>query len=210
MLVGLGTGSTASCFIDSLIERCKHGLKVRAVSSSIASAERARAGGIPLVDLDLVIEVDLTVDGADEVDERNRMIKGKGGAHVREKILASMSLETLYLVDESKLVKELGACGLPVEILPFCWRATLHKLERMGYEGRLRMQSGKPFVTDNGNYLFDIHTPSSFRHPEEEHQRLVLTPGVIDTGLFFHLATRVLIGYEDGTLAIREGVDGES
>lgn len=199
MLVGLGTGSTAACFIDSLIARCKEGLKIHAVSSSFRSMEQARIGGIPVLEMNNVTSIDLTVDGADEIDPARRMIKGGGGAHVREKIVASSSREMLVLVDESKLVSILGKCGLPVEILPFGVQATLSKLRAMGYDGSLRKKEDKTvYVSDNGNYIFDIHSPTFFPHPENDNERLIKTPGVIDTGFFFNLATKVLVGYADG------------
>lgn len=205
MLVGLGTGSTATCFIESLIERCKEeGLKIQTVSSSIRSMEQAKAGGIPVLDMSDVTTIDLTVDGADEIDPLNRMIKGGGGAHVREKIVASSSREMVVVVDESKLVPVLGAFGLPVEILPFGYRATIAKLHQMGYDGQIRKKGEHPFyMTDNGNYIFDIHSPTLFQNPETDHDQIIKIPGVVDTGFFFNLATKVLVGYAEGKVEFR-------
>lgn len=204
MLVGLGSGTTATCFIESLIERASRGLAFKAVSSSIHSAKLARQGGIHVLEMEDVEEIDLTVDGADEIDPENRMIKGGGGAHVREKILASSSRQMVVIVDESKLVDTLGAFGLPVECLPFGFKATLHKLKAAGFDGQVRLdEDGQPFITDNGNFLFDIHTPSLFSQPEKTHERLIEIPGLIDTGFFFHLASRVLVGYADGRIDFR-------
>ncbi|MBS0620917.1 MAG: ribose-5-phosphate isomerase RpiA [Verrucomicrobia bacterium] len=198
MRVGLGTGSTAFYFIERLIERCRTGLKIHAVATSIQSQKMAEEGGIPLLPITEVTALDVTVDGADEIDEKKRMIKGGGGAHVREKIIAAMSREMIVIVDESKLVKELGKCKLPVEILPFAAKATLHHIEKAGYRGHFR-----DFVTDNGNYIVDIHFGTTLFHPEEEHERLRAIPGVVDTGFFFNLAGRVIVGFADGTVAIR-------
>ncbi len=204
MLVGLGTGSTAVCFIEELIKRVKEGLSIHAVSSSVRSLELARKGGIPLTDMDTVTEIDLYIDGADEVDPWNRLIKGKGGALVREKILAATSRTMVVIADEGKLVERLGACGLPIEIIPFGYQATIAKLQRFGYVGTLRQERNIPYHTDNGNYIYDIHTPSFFSQPETDEAKIISVPGVVDTGFFFKLASKVLIGYADGRVAFRE------
>jgi len=125
MLVGLGTGTTTSYFIDSLVTRCRAGLKISVVATSAKSLNLAQRGGMRILDLHQVTQLDLTVDGADEIDPQNRMIKGGGGALVREKILASSSKKMIVIVDESKLVPVLGKFGLPVEIVPFCYLTTL-------------------------------------------------------------------------------------
>lgn len=204
MLVGLGTGSTASYFIESLIERCKAGLKISAVSSSIRSLEQAQRGGIPIMDVNQIISIDLTVDGADEIDPQNRMIKGGGGAQTREKIIASCSKKILIIVDESKVVNQLGKFGVPLEILPFGYSSTIFKIEELGYKGQMRtLNRGSPFITDNGNYIYDLHTPDQYPHPEEDHQRIITIPGVVETGFFFNLPTEVLIGYRDGSVKFR-------
>ena len=207
MLIGLGTGSTATCFIDSLIERCKAGLKISAVSSSLRSSEQARAGGIPILGIDQIKHLDMTIDGADEIDPHNRMIKGGGGALVREKILATSSQKMIVIVDESKLVNTLGKFGLPVEIIPFGYLATLDKIHKLGYEGKMRKKKdGSFYITDNGNYILDIHTPNSFPNPEEDHCQLACLPGVVETGLFFNLPIHVLIGYGNGSIRFREDI----
>jgi len=205
MLVGLGTGSTAKHFIDELIDRTKEGLKITAVSSSIRSLEQAKAGGIPIVDMDQVTHIDLTVDGADEIDPQNRMIKGGGGALVREKILATASKKIIIIVDESKLVDVLGKFGLPLEILPFGLNSTLYHIQQLGYVGKIRTQDdGSKYITDNGNYIFDIHSPTSFADPEFDHDRLVRQAGVVDTGFFFNLPLKALVGFADGTMHFRD------
>jgi len=204
MLVGLGTGSTAICFIDSLIERCRKGLRIQVVSSSLRSLEQARKGNIPIADMDHITSIDLTVDGADEIDSKNRMIKGGGGALFREKILATSSREVAILVDESKVVSQLGKRGLPIEILPFGYSAILFKLKQAGFDGHLRLREDQSlYVTDNGNYIFDISTPKIFTYPEKDQELISSIPGVLETGFFFDLATKVLIGYADGTIECR-------
>ncbi|MCP5470383.1 MAG: ribose-5-phosphate isomerase RpiA [Chlamydiales bacterium] len=199
MLVGLGTGSTAAFFIQHLIERCKEGLRIEAVSSSVRSQEMAQKGGIKVLDMNKVSSIDLTIDGADEIDPKNRMIKGGGGAHVREKIVACASKKMVVIVDESKLVQTLGRFGLPVEILPFGIVSTLHKLKKLGYDGRIR----EGFTTDNGNMIWDIHTPKEFPDPETDHHKIIETPGVVDTGFFLNIPVKVLVGYSNGTVEFR-------
>lgn len=204
MLVGLGSGTTALFFIESLAQRCREGLHITAIPSSNLSMEIARKGGISIYPMDKFTTLDLAIDGADEIDPQNRMIKGGGGALVREKIIASSSKEMVVLVDESKLVDKLGRFGLPVEIIPFGWRATKEKLASLGHIGELRKSSnGTSFLTDNGNYILDIHFPQPLGKPEEIHTQILCTPGVVDTGFFFHLAGKVLIGYVDGRVEFR-------
>ncbi len=204
MLVGLGTGSTAFFFIEKLIQRCKEGLRIRAAASSVHSFKLAHEGGIPLIDINTLTSLDVTVDGADEIDPQKRMIKGGGGAHVREKIIANMSRELIIIVDESKLVSELGVGKLPVEILPFAHLSTLHHIEKAGYKGNLRRaRDGSLFVTDNNNLIIDIDFEETRKHPEEDHEMLIHLPGVVDTGFFFNLAGRVIIGFSDGQVVIK-------
>lgn len=204
MVVGLGTGTTAHYFIEQLIELCKQGLKIQAVASSELSHQIAKRGGIPLLDVDKLIHLDVYVDGADEIDEKKRMIKGGGGALVREKIIASISKEMIVIVDETKLSQQIGHRKLPVEIIPFAYRATCHMIEKLGFKGALRTDGNdKFFVTDNGNYIFDIQFPSLPADPEKVHQSLINLPGVVETGFFFHLAGRVIVGFKDGQIAVK-------
>lgn len=199
MLVGLGTGSTATFFIESLIERCRNGLKIKAVSSSLNSLSKAKAGGIPVLPMDDITSIDLTIDGADEVDPQHRLIKGGGGALLREKIIASTSKEMIVIIDESKLVAVLGKFGVPVEIVPFGYSATISKINRAGYEGKLRRHpDGSPYLTDNGNYIYDIHNPQQFFEPEKDHDIIIKLPGVVETGFFFNLPLRILVGRSNG------------
>jgi ribose 5-phosphate isomerase A len=204
MHIGLGTGSTVFFFIERLIQRCKKGLKIRAIASSEQSLQQAKAGNIPLLDIDAVSTLDLTVDGADEIDPQKRMIKGGGGAHVREKIVATMSREMIVIIDESKLVTALGKHKLPVEILPFARNAIFHHIGKAGYKGEFRKKNdGKLFVSDNGNLLIDIHFDSLRKNPEQDHETLLHIPGVVDTGFFFNLAGRVIVGFADGQIVIK-------
>jgi ribose 5-phosphate isomerase A len=205
MIVGLGTGSTAAFFIESLIERCKKGLKLTAVASSHASADLARRGGIEVISLNDVPRVDLTIDGADEIDSKKRMIKGGGGAHVREKILAAASQEMVVVVDETKWVPSVGKHKLPVEVLVFGAPCTRKKLEDMNYRGQWRLKDAESlYVTENGNFLFDIEFASPPPHPENDQELIKRIPGVVDTGFFFGYAGRVVIGYLDGSTKVLE------
>ena len=194
MLVGLGTGTTATFFIEEL---CKRKLNIKAASSSKRSEEQARKGGIEVVSMDKVTELDFTVDSADEVNPRGDMIKGGGGALTREKIVIASSREVVIIVDESKCVETLGAFGLPVELLPFGLASTLARLEKLGYQGVLR----EGFVTDNGNVIVDLKTPPTYEDPKKHHQILVSQAGVVETGLFFEVNAKVLIAYETGEIA---------
>lgn len=204
MLIGLGTGTTAFYFIERLIQRCKDGLKIHAVASSTSSLEHARKGNIPLLDIDKVTALDITVDGADQIDSQKRMIKGGGGAHVREKIVAAMSREMVVIVDESKLVHALGKCKLPVEVLSFAKNATFQHIVKAGYQGEFRKKKdGSLFVSDNGNFIIDIHFGSTLAKPEEDHETLIHIPGVVDTGFFFNLAGRVIVGFADGQVVVK-------
>lgn len=204
MIVGLGTGSTAFFFIERLIQKCKEGLKIQAVASSNQSFQQAKKGNIPLLDIDNVTTLDLTVDGADEIDPQKRMIKGGGGAHVREKIVATMSREMIVIVDERKLVPILGKCKLPVEILPFARNSIFHHICKAGYHGEFRKNvDGSLFITDNGNLLVDIHFDTPRQYPELDHETLIHIPGIVDTGFFFNLAGRVIVGFADGQIIVK-------
>lgn len=198
MRIGLGTGSTAFYYIERLIERCREGLKISAAATSEASRKQALEGGIPLLDLDSLTSLDITVDGADEIDQQKRMIKGGGGALLREKIIASISKELIITVDETKIVKNLGHFPLPIEIIPFANAATANRLQKMGYQVQWRNKDGKRYVTDNGNYILDIRLSDPCLEPEKEHERIRSVCGVVETGFFFNLAGRVLIGQSDG------------
>lgn len=199
MLVGLGTGSTSEYFIKALIERCHAGLNIKAIASSKKSMMLASEGGIPLIPDDELTHLDLMVDGADEITVTKDLIKGGGGALLREKILAAASREIIFIVDESKIVTQLGAFPLPVEIAPFGYKATLRHIDNLGYQGILRRTSVQElFVTDNGNYITDLHMKESIKNPEKLHHRLCGVPGVVETGLFYHLPSKILVGYQDG------------
>ena len=203
MVVGLGTGSTAAFFISYLAERCRSGLNITAVATSIPSEEQAKTEGIPVIDINSQITIDIAVDGADEIDPQKRLIKGGGGALFREKIVAGMSKEFIVIADKSKLVDHFGKFPLAVEISPFAYRATISKLESQGYPGALRKNSkGEPFVTENGNYIVDINLPHPCTDPEKDDGFIQCIPGVIESGFFFNMAGRILVGFSDDHVEI--------
>lgn len=192
MRVGLGTGSTVHFFIEKLIEMTKEGLQIQAIASSIASEEMAREGGIEI--LDDVESLDITVDGADEVDPQKQLIKGGGGALFREKLIAAASKEMVVIVDETKMSDQLGTKKLPLEISTFAKSSIIHKI---ALPGTIRQDEGKDFITDNGNLIYDVH-PFAIKDPKALHEKLIQIPGVIETGLFIDLASSILISSENG------------
>lgn len=202
MVIGLGTGSTANLFVKELAHRCKNGLQIEAVATSYKSAELAREEGIPLIDVNSLTEIDIAVDGADEIDPAKQMIKGGGGALLREKIVASMAKEMIVLIDQKKWVDRLGAFPLPIEISPFAHPSTLEKLRQKGFRPMLRQMGDKaPYMTDNGNYIVDLYL-EAIENAEELDSLLHMIPGVVETGLFLHMAGRVITGHEDGTTKV--------
>ncbi|GAB4225673.1 MAG: ribose 5-phosphate isomerase A [Chlamydiales bacterium] len=204
MTVGLGTGSTAAYFIEELAKRCLEGLTIDCVTTSKKTKQIAEGFSLPLIDIELVKEIDITVDGADEIDRRKFMIKGGGGALLREKIVARASREMIVIVDESKCVKMIGNLfPLPIEVFVFGYHWTLKHLEECGLSGELRtIKSDTPYTTDNGNYIVDISLKKGIEDPKALHHKLCEIPGVIETGLFFDLAGRVVIGKNTGEVDI--------
>ncbi|AZN41250.1 ribose-5-phosphate isomerase RpiA [Paenibacillus albus] len=199
MIVGLGTGSTAYWVIQKLGERMKNGLKIKAVATSNQSELLAKELEIPFVPLSEIGEIDLTIDGADEVDDEWNLIKGGGGALLREKIIATASKELIIIADESKVVKKLGQFPLPVEIVQFGYELTLCKLASYGCITHLRMQEEERFITDNGNYIVDCAF-GQIERASDLHAALNMIPGVVENGLFINLATKVIIGANDGSI----------
>ncbi|HYA01264.1 MAG TPA: ribose-5-phosphate isomerase RpiA [Candidatus Binatia bacterium] len=196
MRVGLGTGSTARWFIVALGEAVAGGLRVTAVASSEASARLASDSGIQLVELDRS-GLDLAVDGADQVDPRLRLVKGGGGAQVREKVVAAAARRFVVIADESKLVPQLQG-PVPVEIIGFGREATLAALEECGAPFSLRLDAdGRPRTSDSGNLLADGHF-GVIADPEGLAQRLDAVPGLVGHGLFLGMAERVLVGDQAG------------
>ncbi len=192
MIVGLGTGSTAEFAVKKLGERVREGLSIRGVPTSDSTRELAESEGIPLIDFSETMYIDLTIDGADEIDAELNMIKGGGAALLREKIVASASREEIIIVSGAKLVAQLGAFPLPVEVIPFGWQIVFNQLESMQGNPELRLKQGQPQLTDQGNFIIDCH----FRKIENAEQleiNLNMLPGVVESGLFIKLCTRMIL-----------------
>jgi ribose 5-phosphate isomerase A len=197
--VGLGTGSTADFAVKRLGDMVKEGLRIRGVPTSLRTMELAKHVGIPLVDLDEVTHLDVTIDGADEVDEKLDLIKGLGGALLREKIVASQTRELIIVVDPTKLVKKLGTRSpLPVEVLPFGASAVRRAIEEWGLKPELRTKEGRTFVTDNGNHVLDVRFPHGIADAKAIERDLNNIPGVVENGLFLRMATRIVVGEPAG------------
>ncbi len=193
-IVGLGTGSTAYFAIIALGERVKAGLKIVGIPTSVNTAELARAVGIPLTTLDENPEIDITIDGADEVDPQLRLIKGGGGALTREKVIASASKKMVVVVDSSKVVSVLGKFPLPVEVIAFARTVIERKIVALGGSPKLRTKpDGSPFLTDNGNQILDCSF-GKITDPPALGQALSDTPGIVEHGLFIGIATLALVG----------------
>jgi ribose 5-phosphate isomerase A len=201
MKLGLGTGSTARHVLDVLAERLETGSlrDVAGVPTSRATADYARQRGIPLLDLNDALRLDLAIDGADEVDGELDLIKGLGGALLWEKIVESTADRFVVVVDDSKLVDRLGSrAPVPVEVIPFGWRAALPAFEDAGARPALRLRDGgEPFVTDSGNYIVDCFFDGGIADAGEAARQLRARPGVVETGLFIGMATAVVIAGAD-------------
>jgi ribose 5-phosphate isomerase A len=216
MTLGLGTGSTAAHFIDLVGERVRDGLQVACVPTSEATRAHAERLGIPLVDLDGRPCLDLTVDGADEIDPELRLIKGRGGALLREKIVAMASARMVVIADHSKQVLTLGAAPVPVEVVRFGAGATRNMVEALaahiGCSGEITLRlnaDGLPFTTDSGHFILDC----AFRRigdPEALDEALKLVPGVVESGLFLGIADTAIIAGPDGLIVLEREVDPQT
>jgi ribose 5-phosphate isomerase A len=201
MVVGLGTGSTVKYTILKIGEMIKNGLDVVAVPTSTHTEKLARENGIPLTSLDSIDRIDLTIDGADEVDSSLNLIKGGGGALLREKMVAYYSNYEIIVVDERKISDELGSFPLPVEITRFGAKKTMRRLGELGCTPALR-GGENPFITDNGNYIVDCKF-ARIINPKKLALELNSIPGVVENGLFVDLAKEIYIGTKNG-LKIKE------
>jgi ribose 5-phosphate isomerase A len=207
MRLGLGTGSTAAHFVALLGARVRAGLNVVGVPTSERTRAQAAAEGIPLTTLEETPELDLTVDGADELDDALRLIKGGGGALLREKIVAAASRRMIVIADASKRVKRLGRFPLPIEVVPFglgaTGRAVATAFERLGCVGELRLRGSDeaPFVTDGGHYILDAHL-NAIADPNGLAAALNAIPGVVEHGLFIGLATSAILSTDDGIVVL--------
>lgn len=206
MIVGLGTGSTAYYFVAELGRRIKEeGLEITAVTTSSVTYEQAEGLGIPLKAIDDVEVVDLTVDGADEVDPALNGIKGGGGALLMEKIVATNSKDCIWIVDESKQVETLGAFKLPVEVVQYGAENLFRHFEKKGYSPAYREKDGQRFVTDQGNFIIDLDL-KVIPDAEALAEELDRTVGVVDHGLFLGMVSKVIVGTPEGPKIINKSL----
>lgn len=206
MIVGLGTGSTAYYFVAELGRRIKEeGLQITAVTTSSVTYEQAEGLGIPLKAIDDVEVVDLTVDGADEVDPALNGIKGGGGALLMEKIVATNSKDCIWIVDESKQVETLGAFKLPVEVVQYGAENLFRHFEKKGYSPAYREKDGQRFVTDQGNFIIDLDM-KVIPDAEALAEELDRTVGVVDHGLFLGMVSKVIVGTPEGPKIISKSL----
>jgi ribose 5-phosphate isomerase A len=190
MVIGLGTGSTARYFVDLLGAAVREGLQIQAIATSRATLDQAHANGIQTVD-DVDGQIDLAIDGADEIDPDLNCVKGRGGALLREKIVAHASRRFIVIADESKLVDRLGRGPVPIEVAPFLWQATSRSIETLGGSPQMRLDDGRPYQTDNGNLVLDTRFPIvDARLANALHG----IPGVLEHGLFFKIAAGAIVG----------------
>jgi ribose 5-phosphate isomerase A len=202
MIVGLGTGSTAEFAIRRLGALTKEGRSIKAIPTSQRAKKLAMELGIPLIDFDETVTLDVTIDGADEVDSNLNLIKGGGGALTREKIVAYHSKRQIIVVDESKIVKRLGAdFPVPVEVVKFAWAATKKSLEELGCTAQLRTIMNEKYITDNGNYILDCDF-GPINNPEALEKDINAIPGVVENGLFIGLVDEVIVGSRQGLMTL--------
>jgi len=209
MKVGLGTGSTAYWLVHHLAERVRsEGLEFVGVPTSKKTREQAQAEGLKLISMDDAGRLDITIDGADEFDQSMDLIKGGGGAHLQEKIVAFGSDRMVVIADETKKVSKLGKFPLPVEVLKFGSNSSQKKIEELlisqnykDFTVKMRMEKNKPFITDEGNYIFDLNL-GEIQNPRKLSSDLNTIPGVVENGLFIDVCNAVIVGYSDGTAQI--------
>ena len=205
MLVGLGTGSTANYFIEELARlQNEEGLKITTVASSTISALKAQEFHLPIVSLEHISQIDLYVDGADEVTPDMTLLKGRGSDLVKEKLLAKAATKFIAVADSSKLVKRIGEnFAIPIEVIPFAWQLAKHSLEAGGAQGSLRPNAAKDgfWVTSHGSYVLDMRFDETIT-TRNLHDLISATPGVIEHGIFYGLTTAVFIA-DNGTISER-------
>jgi ribose 5-phosphate isomerase A len=193
MILGLGTGSTFYYAIKKIGEMVKEGLKIKAVSTSFSTDKLAKSLNIPLLSIDDVDEIDLTIDGADEVDPNFNGIKGGGGALLFEKVVAKSSKQNLWVVNSAKMVDKLGKFPLPIEVVPYALGSVFKKLEKRGYNPKIRMKDGEKYLTDSGNHIIDANL-GVIEDAYKLEVELNMIPGVVENGLFLDVVDIVVVG----------------
>ena len=201
MIVGLGTGSTVFYFVHALADRVKEGLNIQMVSTSVQTVELAKSLDLNIKELEEIDHIDLAVDGVDEIDKNFNAIKGGGAALFREKIVADIAKEVIWIYDESKDVEKLGKFNLPVEILPFGYSHTVRKLTEAGLNPVIRKKDGEILITDNHNYIADLHLGYGF-DIEGVKEKLVNIVGVVEYGLFLNMCKLCIKGTPGGAVII--------
>ncbi len=202
MIVGLGTGSTAEFAVKKIGQMVRDGLSIRAIPTSDSTMELAKLEGISLIDFTETTDIDLTIDGADEIDEDLNMIKGGGAALLREKIVASASKEEIIIVSSPKIVQKLGVFPLPVEVIPFGWQVVFSQLKALGGNPELRKVNNQALNTDQGNYILDCRF-GEINDVVKLEQQLNLIPGVVENGLFVGLCSRMILA-EGENIIVKE------
>ena len=197
MLLGLGSGTTVRYFTEGVGRLVADGMRVRGVPTSRATAELAARHGIPVVE-ELVGQIDLAVDGADEVDPKLDLIKGRGGAHLREKLVATASKRFVVVVDGSKMVERLGVGVVPVEVSPFLWRSTAERLARLCTGLKVRGGEERPYITDNGNLVLDLAFADGIDDAAALAAELKSTVGVLEHGLFVGMTDSCIVADSAG------------
>jgi ribose 5-phosphate isomerase A len=204
MLVGLGTGSTVYYLLKELSKRKKDGLNFKCVCTSVQTQNVLKEEGIEYLSLDDIDHLQTTIDGADEVDVNGNLIKGGGGALLQEKIVESNSEELIIIVDEKKDVQTLGKFPLPVEVISFGWKQVKQKIEKTyNIKAQLRAKEISTFITDHKHYILDCYF-NSIKNPLQLNTELHLIPGVVETGLFVNMASKIITGYSNGEIKVRD------
>ena len=201
MIIGLGTGSTAYYLIKKVGELVSQGMNIKAIATSNNTEKLVKEFQIPLIEIDQTDKIDMAIDGVDEIDSDFNAIKGGGGALFREKIVAKLAREVIWIMDESKIVDSIGNFPLPVEILPFGHSHLLQQLDEYSFNPILRKKDDKIFVTDNGNYIVDLHLGKPMNIKDVTDKLYSLT-GVLEAGLFLNICSRIIVGTDNGVKII--------
>jgi ribose 5-phosphate isomerase A len=207
MIVGLGTGSTVYYLIEQVGRLVKLGLNIKIVPTSKRTSSLAKKFNIPEIAIDKIKKIDLAIDGVDEIDKHFNAIKGGGGALFREKIVSTIANKVIWIMDSSKMVDTIGTFPLPVEILPYGFTHIIKKLEVLSFNPTLRMNSDIPYMTDNNNYIVDLHLGKSF-DIEYVSKKLKSISGVLETGLFLNACDKIIVGIGDETRVIENKEKG--
>jgi ribose 5-phosphate isomerase A len=203
MVLGLGTGSTAYHMVNAVGELVKKGYHIQAIPTSKATEKQAKELEIPLLTIDEVDHIDLDIDGVDEIDPAFNAIKGGGGALYREKVVATLADEVIWIMDESKPVQAIGDFHLPVEVAKYGSRQAFDRMQAYGFKPTFREKDGEYFVTDNGNYIIDLHLGAGF-DIEDVRNKIEGIVGVLEHGLFLNMCRRMIVGTADGEVKVIE------